>query len=650
MASKKHSQMYRKEYSVEWPVFSRSTKSMNHVYCNICKCDFSIAHGGRNDCLRHVEGSRHRANGAASSSSKSIRDMFSSSSKESQSVIKAETLFTNFIVQHNLPLSVADHVGQLFKRMFPDSNIAAKFKCARKKTTEICKSLAETTQNNLCSIMRNGKFSLATDGSNSSGDKLFPLVVTFFDDTNGRIKTTLFSLPKLDKDGTGENIFMLLDSVLSKNSVPWEHCIAFCADNASVMLGQHKGVGSFIKKKNPNVIIHGCACHLIHLAAKHATKKISFDVESFLIDVFYYLKKSSKRIQLLKFCEELCNLENSKVLKYGATRWLSMGKTIDRFLEKWDALKIFFCEEEKGSSETFKKLKTIFEDKSTQLYLFFLQSVIPLFESCNTMMQQQAPLIHRFQRELMNLFSNILSRFIKPACIANASSVFEVNFNKSKNQKDDSELVIGGKTRQYIKDSDLSSEEMRQFYSSIRKFYTEALSYILKKFPLTTEVYKHCEVADITIRHEAKFASLDYFLSLFFVSEEKRSQIEQEFALYQMDKLNEEILSAERCDTAWTLISGLVDMNGARKYEALPSIMLTILILPHSNAACERVFSIVKKNLTDSRSSLALPTLEALLIEKCKSSETCCYDAVLTEQDLIKAKKATYVSLTGEKV
>lgn len=101
-----------------------------------------------------------------------------------------------------------------------------------------------------------------------------------------------------------------------------------------------------------------------------------------------------------------------------------MGKAIDRFLEQWDALKKFFCEEEKGTSTNFIRLKETFECPSTQLYLFFLQSVIPIFQSTNIMMQQEAPLIHKYQRELTSLFSNILSRFIKPSTIINATSIF----------------------------------------------------------------------------------------------------------------------------------------------------------------------------------------------------------------------------------
>ena len=40
-----------------------------------------------------------------------------------------------------------------------------------------------------------------------------------------------------------------------------------------IMLGEHKDVSVFLKNKNPSMIMHGCACHLVHLAAQHALKK-----------------------------------------------------------------------------------------------------------------------------------------------------------------------------------------------------------------------------------------------------------------------------------------------------------------------------------------------------------------------------------------
>ena len=53
------------------------------------------------------------------------------------SVMKAELLHVNLIVQHNLPFSLADHLSKMYPAMFPDSQIAKRFACARTKTTQI---------------------------------------------------------------------------------------------------------------------------------------------------------------------------------------------------------------------------------------------------------------------------------------------------------------------------------------------------------------------------------------------------------------------------------------------------------------------------------------------------------------------------------
>jgi len=80
---------------------------------------------------------------------------------------------------------------------------------------------------------------------------------------------------------------------MSHRRIPWNNCIGFGCENASVMVGIHTGVGTHIKNKIPIHII--CPCHLLHIAAKTATKQLHVDIEEALVDIFFYLDKSSKR-------------------------------------------------------------------------------------------------------------------------------------------------------------------------------------------------------------------------------------------------------------------------------------------------------------------------------------------------------------------
>lgn len=51
----------------------------------------------------------------------------------SHSVTTAEALFTELIIEHNLPVAVADHANKLVKKMFPDSEIAKQYNVQAQK-------------------------------------------------------------------------------------------------------------------------------------------------------------------------------------------------------------------------------------------------------------------------------------------------------------------------------------------------------------------------------------------------------------------------------------------------------------------------------------------------------------------------------------
>ncbi|KAE8276951.1 hypothetical protein D5F01_LYC25339 [Larimichthys crocea] len=82
-------------------------------------------------------------------------------------------------------------------------------------------------------------------------------------------------------------------------------------------------------------------------------------------------------------------------------------------------------------------------------------------------------------------------------------------------------------------------------------------------------------------------------------------------------------------------------VTGAKEFERLSAIAKLVLVLPHSNANAERVFSMVGLNKTKTRNSLALDgTLSSIMVTKMANLEPCFRWEPPTE--IIKAsKKAT---------
>ncbi|XP_071035344.1 zinc finger BED domain-containing protein 5-like [Parasteatoda tepidariorum] len=289
---RKNNQKFREEYTKKFPCLVSGKDGF--AKCNICSSEFSIVHGGLDDCRRHVIGPKHCATAKAQVHQQPINNFYSSKLEEN-GVIKAEVLFVRFLIEHNISLSASDHSGALFKKMFPDSDIAKKYGCGHTKTQAITVSTAEGIRESTLSKLRTSLFSLSTDGSNDISDKkLYPLIFNYYDEEKGQIVSSLVSLSE-STNNTGEGIFQLLDGEFKKYLLKWESCIAFSSDNANTMAGCNKGVLSYIKQKQPNIKFIGCPCHLVHLAAQKATASLPVDVENLVIKVFYYLEKSSKR-------------------------------------------------------------------------------------------------------------------------------------------------------------------------------------------------------------------------------------------------------------------------------------------------------------------------------------------------------------------
>ena len=97
-----------------------------------------------------------------------------------------------------------------------------------------------------------------------------------------------------------------------------------------------------------------------------------------------------------------------------------------------------------------------------------------------------------------------------------------------------------------------------------------------------------------------------------------------------------------RMDVIWNYLSTKKHIDGHPMFGRLFKIAEVILVIPHSNADEERVFSMVRKNKTPFRSSLSLDnTLSGLLSTKLGSHEPC-YKFCPTDAVIDKAKTVTW--------
>lgn len=198
----------------------------------------------------------------------------------------------------------------------------------------------------------------------------------------------------------------------------------------------------------------------------------------------------------------------------------------------------------------------------------------------------------------------------------------------------------------------------------MRHFYQRAALEAILKLPLQDDTLIHAKFVDFFQRENASFDDLEFFLKNYPTvpptTERETHLLQEEFVNYQLlsnedipkkvwdeaqiklsNEENEEKSSSSfRMDVIWGYLSSLKLGNGSHKFGRISDVAKTVLILPHSNAGEERVFSLIRKNKTAFRPSLQVDgTLASLPTIKMANKES----SFEPPADLLSsAKKATW--------
>ena len=515
MSKRKHSvSTFQRDWSNFWPCIQPVRGHPDKVQCTVCNSSFGIAHQGKRDVERHLEGSEHKRLAQQVHSCRSLTSFFPDRLSQ-EKVINAEVLFTGFILEHNLPFEAAAHAGPLFRAMFPDSEIAKKYGCAATKTAAIINyAIAPSLCSPLIEHLQQNPFSLAIDGSSDTGtENMYPLVVRVYNEKTGEICSRFWHMC-LVSDSSAAGIFTQVSKVFEEDNVPWQNIIGLSLDNASVNMGRHNGLYRKFEAKNSSVYTFGCPCHIIHNTANHAARAFAgvtgFSVSDFLVDIFYFFDNSTKRQALLKEYCEFCDQDYRKILKFGATRWLSKEVCINRVLRQYPSLRSYFASQpELRSDPRLARLQAYFADPLTEVYLLFLQSILPLFTSLNKVLQSDEPKIHVMLQMIHSFIRKLLGRFMKAAVLTTyADHLAGINVSNHDNYLPISGVMIGFLTQSTMTAQDFLPHEKRFVSEHCRHFMIEAYKYAMSHLPVHDVLLKHAEVIQFEKRHDANFQSL----------------------------------------------------------------------------------------------------------------------------------------------
>lgn len=357
----------------EYP-FLKRTKTDSDVRCEQCNREFSIAHSGRADIVKHVKSTVHQDACRSASTSRTVTHYFKSAtmSKEDIHIAACEGVWAYHVINSNHSFRSADCSSKIIRNCFE----MAKFTCGRTKCEAIATGVfAPYAASELETDLKECDFfTIITDASNHGSIKMFPVVVRFFSEKFG-VKIRIIELTSAQNE-TSDTVVALLNAAMEKFGIQ-SKLVGFCGDNAPLNFGNMARTSKNNTYYKLNLLYEGligvgCGAHVVHNTLKKGCDKFPFDVECIVVKIYSHFYLFSVRVAtLMEFCQSV-DVEYQKLLGYSKTRFLALLSAVDSILRIFDGLKAYFLES--GSSPAV--LKQFFEDPMAKVWLIFIRDQV----------------------------------------------------------------------------------------------------------------------------------------------------------------------------------------------------------------------------------------------------------------------------------
>lgn len=459
---KKRKIWYAQSFKDEWledanfkDWLKRDSINKNNSFC-IC-CNVTIKNAGKSMLLKHKNTEKHVKNFQAAKSKLKITNFISKkTTSEGGKIATAEVLFSGYFSEHHVPFVHIDHLLDVCKKAFPDSEIAKKLSFKRTKLSYIIQDgIAYHEKLELNEVCRKQKFSLIIDESTDvSVTQVLAIVIRYFDLIKLDVVDALLDTVVVE-NGSAAGLFNAVQTVFQERNIPFSNVIGFGSDNCSTMLGKKSGFQKLLKDVVPTVFVLGCVCHSFALCASHAVSVLPSFLESLLKNLTSYFSRSSKRQNDFAMIQDAVQVVQHRIPKLAQTRWLSRENVISIILEQWEALVLYFQSELKNDKvDGAKQIHSSLVNRGTKHMLTFLQYVLSKVNSMNLEFQSEHFRLHKLHSTVSAEYKILMSFFIKEECLTEMK-LCDIDPSDSKMQKQVQDIYLGGRTMSLLEEEPL---------------------------------------------------------------------------------------------------------------------------------------------------------------------------------------------------
>ncbi|XP_066990850.1 zinc finger protein 862-like [Macrobrachium rosenbergii] len=453
-----------------------------------------------------------------------------------------------------------------------------------------------------------------------------------------------FGLVPID-DATAQSLYNHVVKAMTDVGIPYkENLIGLAADGANVMMGKHNSLSSRLKEDIPTLFILKCVCHSFHLCASYVRLTLPRSVEGLARDVYNYLSSSPKRTSELKEFQIFVDIKPHKLLHPSQTRWLSLHMVVSRLLEQFEALILYFTNavwEDRilAAQSILDNLK----DPRNRLYLEFLDFILPYFNNLNKQMQAESPQIYTLHEAVCNLCRNLMDCYMNEDYLRK-TSVENVQYQDPRHFMPLQNMYLGPKVTASISNNihGLPQQAIEEFRKRCLGFFIESVRQICMRFDFRNPILKRMSAIDPKSVVKREVASIAPLASLLpgIVKDSELNDLDREWrSLRNKDNLDSNMPVEE----FWNHIRKMKTGDDRYEFPVLINFVFSILSLPHSSAAAERIFSAVNVMKTKQRNRLSTQTLCGLLHSKRYLKDNTCFNFPVDKLLISKMNSSLYV-------
>ncbi|KAG8192189.1 hypothetical protein JTE90_009953 [Oedothorax gibbosus] len=629
-----------------------ATKSEYEAYCLICKTSLSVSNSGIAQLQQHALRQKH------ATASKQIKGQkilgssgfFCSRNEKTskprslavalttdQLVTKAEAIWAMKVADANYSFKSCVNITSVFKLMFKNHPIVNGMQLSERKLSYVLSHglgpyfLEELMCDIKASISFGNFFSISFDETTTSQvKKQLDIHVRFWNEKLGHITpaylTSIF-LGHADADKMCKKIM----NVFQEHKLPLKMLLMLSMDGPRVNLLLAKKVNAALKDQGcPELVnVDTCTLHKVHNCFSKALENLPFDIDEFATDLFGFFKLSAARREDLLGIEKLLECEEKFLIRHVSSRWLSLGPVISRILNILPALEEYFLNflpklcgwSNLQKNGRYKRIVEALKNKETVAYLEFISSLTPTLQAYLETFQGKGPLVHLLYVKMMELFKNILVKYMVENTVSKLSDkqLLELDLEDFKTYRKLKDLEVGVATQRAL--SVLSETDAKSVRMAIRSCLVVLSKQLKKTLPFTNVVLKHLKhlhPANRRVDSNNAIRRLCLELGPLGLEDQVIDLILLEWRVFRHDAEVDTIYETFKSekyplDVFWGKVMLLTDEHsGKLKYKNLSKLIKSCLSIYHGNADVERGFSLNNNIVSDNRCSLAESTIVSI--------------------------------------